>query len=496
MRASVFGVAVGCIGLLVGSACSSFEASDTSTPEAGAGDDAGADGPGVTGTPSFGITVAVGDPTATSYVTQGGADATLKVTLTRQPASTGAVDVTVTGLPDGVTAQPLTIQAGELTGTLTLSAGSTSVPGTTAKPMVKAHEQSHDTSALTSFTSFVRGKSGTLDTTFGTGGIVYLSDLIVGGGVSNMQVLADGSIVAAIRVGTADAVTHLTAAGAIDKTFGGSGSGIATFEFTATTQITISAVEGASAGVYAVEYIPPSTNTLYRLHLDGTRDTGFAGVGYVVVDSTDKAASKVLALPDGSALVSRGTTVATSHWKTDGTLDSAYGTSGSCPANGQMLRRASGEVLFLGSELRGCTPTGGLDPAVGFGGGGAEMAFTENEALLLLDGSAYVLLPPPTYSTEDSSIGQDGNVELQGGGAAILGIPGGGVLVAGGTSIVAHNADGTINTNFGTAGTATFQVKDNNDSGVQWISAAPDGRFVVGSGDGIDNSAVYARFWE
>src|SRR4051812_8297267 len=102
-------------------ACSSFDSASEPTSDDGGtpGVDTGV--PPVTGTPSRGLTVTVGAPNATAFVMQGRALA-LPITLVRMESSQEAVTVTVHGLPPKVTADPLVIPAGALTGTLTLHA--------------------------------------------------------------------------------------------------------------------------------------------------------------------------------------------------------------------------------------------------------------------------------------------------------------------------------------------------------------------------------------
>ncbi|MCB9580430.1 MAG: hypothetical protein H6717_25600 [Polyangiaceae bacterium] len=93
----------------------------------------------------------------------------LPVELTRGPGFTAAVDVTLSAPPSGLTAQPLTIVAGETFGELQLSAKSPLTVGSTFQLTITGSSGtlSHDASVNT----FVTEKSGTLDKGFASNGI-------------------------------------------------------------------------------------------------------------------------------------------------------------------------------------------------------------------------------------------------------------------------------------------------------------------------------------
>ncbi|HEX7663218.1 MAG TPA: delta-60 repeat domain-containing protein [Polyangiaceae bacterium] len=93
-----------------------------------------------------------------------GATATVAVKLDRN-AFDAAVDVTVTGLPAGVTASPLTVAAGATTGTLTLTAAAAAVVGAEAKASV-ASTSGTVTAPAAVVDVAVSGPTGTLDPSF------------------------------------------------------------------------------------------------------------------------------------------------------------------------------------------------------------------------------------------------------------------------------------------------------------------------------------------
>ena len=84
---------------------------------------------GGTGTPTSGFTIA--NSTSSPSVVRG-SSTTMTVTATRAGSFTGAIDLTVTGLPAGVTASfsPATLSSSQTSSTLTLTASATATTGT------------------------------------------------------------------------------------------------------------------------------------------------------------------------------------------------------------------------------------------------------------------------------------------------------------------------------------------------------------------------------
>ncbi len=142
---------------------------------------------------------------------------TIAVALARGPGGDG--DVTVKADSDaGFTADALTIAATQTQGTLVVHAPSTFNQGD-AILTVSATTQS--ASASTPLLVHVAGASGTLDTSFGSGGVADLAPSAGQDFARALIALQSGVLVGGTHVETAQAmkVLRLTSAGAVDSTF-------------------------------------------------------------------------------------------------------------------------------------------------------------------------------------------------------------------------------------------------------------------------------------
>lgn len=98
-----------------------------------------------------------------------GTSTTVEVTLARGAGVTGAATITVSGLPTGVTVQPLTIAEGASSGTLNLTASASATIGEDSATITATVADIEGTAQLT---VRVRPQPGTLDPEFGSGGVV------------------------------------------------------------------------------------------------------------------------------------------------------------------------------------------------------------------------------------------------------------------------------------------------------------------------------------
>ena len=175
----------------------------------------------------------------TSWVAQGGST-NIGFTITRGSSQDGALTVHVANLPAGVTAPDVAVAAGATTGTIVFSATTASTVGSTTSVDVQL---STATSQLDhrGFDVFVAGAPGTLDTTYGTAGVVSipLPDPLNSSVTGNSYVRAvaqypasaganAGKLVAAIEVETTTgttstskqiAIVRLNTDGSLDPSF-------------------------------------------------------------------------------------------------------------------------------------------------------------------------------------------------------------------------------------------------------------------------------------
>jgi uncharacterized delta-60 repeat protein len=214
----------------------------------------------------------------TDWVPQGDSTS-LSFTITRGSSVTGELVVHVANLPTGVTADDVTVAAGATTGMITFAATTAATVGSTTSVSVTLAEGTRMLDERP-FDVFVAGAHGSLDTTFGTAN--------------------------KLTVPLPDPVTPAT-------------DGNATVRALATYP----AGAGANANkvVVAVELDTTGTATstwksaLVRLNADGTLDTSFNSVGYMILTGTNTNRF----WPVGIAIDSQGRiNVAMIHWVVGG----------------------------------------------------------------------------------------------------------------------------------------------------------------------------------
>jgi len=452
---------------------SSEASSEGSAPDGGGGDAGQAD---------FSLAV------ATPYVgVVRGASGSVGVTLAPSGGFGGAVAIAVSGLPSGITADPLTIAAGQTSGTLTLHApaGATLGDG----PQLTLTGTSGALTHTATVGLLVQDAPGALDSTFGQQGLLsggYLFRFLGG-----MTLQPDGKL---LVCGTYDAgpwvafVARFNADGSPDATFGGasadggpSGPG----------SVTIPApVSQAPAGCGAVTVLPSgdiaitgaagdaNQNTVLwvvRLKSNGTLDAtfgndGVAEVSAMAVQPPSNGAS--LAIDSGGNLVVAGSygpfhNPLLARFTPSGQLDTSFGSSGvafgSYPgANGfdGLGLASNGDILAslilspFGAQR--FTPGGVLDStfyssgtatlAVGSSGSGANAMTLQPDGSIVLAGSSTVS-------------GADGSSS-----SAI--------------AVVRLDSSGHADSTFGTSGATTASLGA-GASAASGVALEPDGRIVV-----------------
>ncbi|MFB8828765.1 delta-60 repeat domain-containing protein [Azotobacter sp. CWF10] len=273
-----------------------------------------------------------------------------------------------------------------------------------------------------------------------------------------------------------------------------------------------------------------------RLNADGTLDTGFDGDGKAAFDidrSFDEARS-LSVLPDGGILVagysvtsSNNTDFSLIRLNADGTLDTGFGDAGQVVVDiggggdqdsaYDLAVQPDGKILLAGESHSNFTvirlnADGTLDSGFGVDGKVTDLGGSQSESLFLQpDGR--ILLVGPTYNassgnydfgvlrlnadgTLDTSFGTDGKVTFDGGGHEygndLIVQPDGKILAAGisfvdtsATStpsnnfrVIRLNADGTLDTGFSEDGEVIVDVARHHDFGFS-MALQPDGRILV-----------------
>lgn len=305
----------------------------------GSGDDP-ATTPGAPPPPPAGFTITLA--TDKAVVMQGGALA-VRATVERQPGFTGAVQLSLAGLPAGVDAAAVTIPADATQVDVVLHAGDAAPHSLPTDVTVKG--QSGTTQATRGLTVTVRGAAGRVDTSF-AGGVVR-TPVDIGEDVAQaVAVQADGKVIvagaSATATGTWISLTRYQRDGALDPTFGTGGKLI--------TPVGTQRNDGAGAvavqadGRIVVAGSSQSATTgldfaVVRYQANGTLDPTFGTSGKVVVDFAGDAdrAWALLIQPDGRIVVggsanlgsaSTGVDFALLRLNADGTPDNGFGQGG------------------------------------------------------------------------------------------------------------------------------------------------------------------------
>ncbi|WP_349617181.1 delta-60 repeat domain-containing protein [Azotobacter salinestris] len=273
-----------------------------------------------------------------------------------------------------------------------------------------------------------------------------------------------------------------------------------------------------------------------RLNADGTLDTGFDGDGKAAFDidrSFDEARS-LSVLPDGRILVtgysvtsSNNTDFSLIRLNADGTLDTGFGDAGQVVVDiggggdqdsaYDLAVQPDGKILLAGESHSNFTvirlnADGTLDSGFGTDGKVADLGGSQSNGMtlqpdgrILLVGSAYNassanfdfnVMRLNADGTLDTSFGTDGKVTFDGGGHEygndLIVQPDGKILAAGisfvdtsATStpsnnfrVIRLNADGTLDTGFSEDGEVIVDVARHHDFGFS-MALQPDGRILV-----------------
>jgi len=453
---------------------------DAST-EAGAEGSAPDGGGGEAGQSDFSLAV------ATPYVgVVRGATGSVGVTVAPSGGFTGAVAITVSGLPSGITADPLTIAAGQTSGTVTLRApaGATLGDG----PQLTVTGTSGALTHTATVGLLVQDASGTLDTTFGNKGLLDDSNTFASFG--GMALQADGKFLICGGVNNPSTLTafvrRFNADATPDTTFGSPSDG------GPPGSVTIpSPAAGTASACNAITVLPSglifltgfaqdaSGNDIMwavRLTASGSVDSAFGNGGIAEVASTWVPSSASAIAVDASGGVLLAGSIGTStpkpllaRFTATGQIDANFGTSG----NGTVRPLVIGATNAVGAAF-----TSGGDLLFPF----AAQSFTVQRysAGGILDGTFF------SSGTATMSVGAGsssaGAIAVQTDGSILL--AGQAVAQASDASTTTEMAlgrltsDGHADTTFGSQGAIGVQL----GSGSSWANGvAPDSaaRIVV-----------------
>jgi uncharacterized delta-60 repeat protein len=329
--------------------------------------------------------------------------------------------------------------------------------------------------------------AGDLDTGFGTGGSVFTAP-----GTNNtaagVVVQGDGKLVTAgwAQVGGVFkfAVERHNEDGSADTSFGTAGTVLTTIGTGAAAGKVVLQNDGKLVVAGSATVSGASQFALARYNTNGTLDGTFGTGGVVTTPvGTSDSANAVVVQPDDKIVVAGRATVtnhvvALARYNSNGTLDGGFGTGGKLTTVLGTDDGAYALVLQPDDKLvaAGIAKVGGVD-----------------KIALARYGS---------NGTPDAGFGSGGTVTTAvgaGAGAfALVRQPDAKLVVAGGTSsgtiqfaLVRYNADGSVDSGFGTGGTALTALSD-SDIGLGMVRQ-PDGKLLV-AGQSYETATTTQKF--
>jgi len=281
--------------------------------------------------------------------------AAVDVKLERRDGFSGAVRLSALGLPAGVstTANGIVITA---TATST-SVKLTVAPGTKhTKATITIHGETEGKTFDAPLAVVVRGSPGSIDTSFGDGGIAHvpIGDQPT---LGQMRILADDRIVLSggvVGKTPSLAVARLTADGAADPTFGGTGFVVGPAQAATATGLSIVSGGLLAAGEVAGKLV------VVRYRDDGTIDPALDGDKPISTGTTAFRVVGVFAKAGGGIAIAGddGFRAGVVHLDGDGGLDTKVGDGGLVQADegesGGAALAADGTILIAATKGAGC----------------------------------------------------------------------------------------------------------------------------------------------
>jgi uncharacterized delta-60 repeat protein len=324
------------------------------------------------------------------------------------------------------------------------------------------------------------GPPGSLDTTFGDGGLVWLK--YAGSSAYAVAVQADGKIVVGGKTATAGgsfAVVRLLSDGSLDTTFGT--GGLVERRLGNVTNVVMALAVQPDGRILAAGWVADTSGpnksydfAVLRFLSNGGVDSSFGSGGAILTDFAGRGdyAKSILALPDGRIVVAGASEQATSstsnftaaRYNADGSLDSTFG------AAGKVLVDLRGTVDSPGAAA--LLPGGRL--AVGGASGETTSVVTPSDisaAVLGADGGL------------DTTFGDGGTfVATSSASAFAIASDGAGKLLLAGTTgsdfvLVRLTSSGVLDSTFGSAGTVTTDFGANEEAAA--VLVQDDGRIIV-----------------
>ncbi|WP_238254220.1 beta strand repeat-containing protein, partial [Methylobacterium bullatum] len=350
---------------------------------------------------------------------------------------------------------------------------------------------------------------GSLDTSFGTGGKILTP---VGTGTStdvgqSVTVQADGKIVVAGQGAGSDgqdfAVVRYNADGSLDTSFGTGGKILTPVGTGMSNDIGQSVKVQADGKIVVAGYGVGNGDdfAVVRYNTDGSLDTSFGTGGKILTPvgtgTSNDGGNSLTVQADGKIVVAgygegseTGTDFAVVRYNADGSLDTSFGTGGTI-----LTPVGTGTSTDFGNSVT--VQADGKIVVAGYGTGfysGTDFAMVRYNANGSLDttfgSSGKILTPISMGPSADYAY----SVTVQADGKIVVAGQGFSAGTSNDFAVVRYNADGSLDTGFGTGGKILTSVGTGSDTG-QSVTVQADGKIVVagygqGSGTGYDFAVV------
>jgi uncharacterized delta-60 repeat protein len=398
---------------------------------------------------------------------------------------------------------------------------------------------------------------GTLDTTFGSGGIVTTSfGSRTSDYASAVAVQTDGKVVAAgISVGTSGQtdsfdVVRYNPNGTLDSTFGSGGEVETKFPTGSIGGFGHMGLLLQSDGKILLAGIQNNNLELIRYNTNGSLDTTFGGTGKISTSfpyspaylagvglETVNGVTKIVAAGDLNLSVYA---LGVARYNLNGSLDTSFGSGGesvtSLGSNGDaygLAIQGDGKIVVVGDEspsyflVERLDLSGNLDQSFGTGGvvtgsvsGSASAVLVQPDGKIVAGGEYFnSSLRPAGWALErlnsdgslDTTFGTGGVVDGPSSGSSssnsirirALAIQTNGKLVAAGSfpngfALARYNPDGSLDATFGTGGQVSTVINGGGDS--EALALQPDGKIIAAGSapkstkNGLPAFAL-ARYW-
>jgi uncharacterized delta-60 repeat protein len=321
--------------------------------------------------------------------------------------------------------------------------------------------------------------AGALDTTFGGTGQVTTS-LSKGNDTANAVLIQpwDGKVVVAGSNGSGMALARYNPNGALDSSFGNAGTVVSKIGTTWWNAAALYPSTDTSGN--AKKIVEAGAGSLARFNTNGSVDTSFGSRGLVTVPW---AIAGVVILPDGQIVVGgdNGSAFELSRYNANGTLDTTFGTRGtatvSVPAGvgaNALALQAYGQLVVAGTYGPG--PGAGWELARLNSNGTLDSSFGNAGTVTLTFGAgAGPLRGLAIYPGTGTDTADYGKIEVAG---TINGNPVPPGLNSNQIAVARLNPDGTPDNSFGQSGQVVTPFP--NSGGMAWATALQgDGKVVV-----------------